>query len=158
MPLVPRGRILDPRARWVPRLGPVGTPDPMGISTKGYLYTYIHTYIHNQPMCSSFSFLYSYSKLLLPQSSSSSSSYSRLLAITDARVETNDKLCSVLRIQTENVAKESEEFTQKAVEDLAKHDADVKQVKKSTNKNKNCSRTPVLARNFSTKKITKCLW
>ena len=25
-------------------LGPVGTPYPMGISTKGDLYTYIHTY------------------------------------------------------------------------------------------------------------------
>ena len=37
--------ILDPRAQWVPPLGPVGTPDPMGISTMGDLYTYIHTYI-----------------------------------------------------------------------------------------------------------------
>ena len=35
---------LDPRSRWVPPLGPVGTPDPMGISTKGDLYTYIPTY------------------------------------------------------------------------------------------------------------------
>ena len=31
--------ILDPRSRWVPPLGPVGSPD----STKGDLYTYIHT-------------------------------------------------------------------------------------------------------------------
>ena len=31
--------ILDPQARWVPPLGPVGTPDTMGISTKGDLYT-----------------------------------------------------------------------------------------------------------------------
>ena len=35
----------------VPPLGPVGTPNPMGISTKGSLYTYIHgTYmfhVHN---------------------------------------------------------------------------------------------------------------
>ena len=33
----------------VPRgwdIGPVGMPDPMGISTKGDLYTYIHTYFH----------------------------------------------------------------------------------------------------------------
>ena len=29
--------------RWVPPLGPVGTPDPMGISTKGDLYIYIHS-------------------------------------------------------------------------------------------------------------------
>ena len=33
--------ILDPRARWVSLLGPVGTPNPIGISAKGNLYTYI---------------------------------------------------------------------------------------------------------------------
>ena len=40
---------MDPRARWVPPLGPVGTPDPMGNSTKGDLYTYIH--LHFQREC-----------------------------------------------------------------------------------------------------------
>ena len=46
--------ILDPRARWVPPLRSAGTPNPMGISTKGDLYTYIYTYIHTT---SSFSLL-----------------------------------------------------------------------------------------------------
>ena len=44
-------------AQWVPPLGPVGTPDTMGISTKGNLYTYIHTYLtsngHNEKANSS---------------------------------------------------------------------------------------------------------
>ena len=35
--------ILDPRAWWVPPLGPVGMPNPMRIFTKGDLYTCIHT-------------------------------------------------------------------------------------------------------------------
>ena len=35
--------ILDPQFQWVPPLGPVGTLDPMGISTKGNLYAYVHT-------------------------------------------------------------------------------------------------------------------
>ena len=37
--------ILDPQASRVPPLVPVGTPNPMGISTKDNLYKYIHTYM-----------------------------------------------------------------------------------------------------------------
>ena len=48
--------ILEPRARWVPPLGPVGPPLSMGNSTKGDLYTYIHTM---QPMTSEVSTLHS---------------------------------------------------------------------------------------------------
>ena len=40
--------ILDPRSRWIPPLGQVGTPDPMGISTKSNLYTYIHSTVCQQ--------------------------------------------------------------------------------------------------------------
>ena len=36
---------LDPQSRWVPPLGAVGSPDSMGNSIKGDLYTYVHTYL-----------------------------------------------------------------------------------------------------------------
>ena len=34
---------MDPRSQWVPPLCPVGSPGSMGNSTKGDLYTYIHS-------------------------------------------------------------------------------------------------------------------
>ena len=39
--MVPGVEIKDPRSRWVPPLGPVGSPGFMNNSTKGDLYTYI---------------------------------------------------------------------------------------------------------------------
>ena len=39
--MVPRGWDIGPTIPMGPSLGPVETPDPMGISTKGDLYTYI---------------------------------------------------------------------------------------------------------------------
>ena len=41
--MVPRGWNSGPTIPVGPPLGPVGTPNPMGISTKGDLYTYMHT-------------------------------------------------------------------------------------------------------------------
>ena len=38
---------MEPQSRWVFPLGPVETPDSIGISTKGDLYIYIHTYMTN---------------------------------------------------------------------------------------------------------------
>ena len=45
--LVLRVGTLDPRSRWVPPLGPVGPPLAMGNSTKGNLYTYIHSILRS---------------------------------------------------------------------------------------------------------------
>ena len=61
-------------------------------------------------------------------SATSSTSLGRMLELTDARSETQDKLCAIVRDKADHVLKENEEFADRSVQDLAKTDDTVKQV------------------------------